>query len=306
MEKSASLPNPMTEWGRPLLDFSQQIVTDFKPDLIVSSLFGIGLAELISEASGIPWCFVNPSFYFGDNGVRGWSEDWYGPYIPVLARDCFLPITRHADLVLHATDSEFDFQPSEMLNNEHYVGFLLWEPKLEMPTRFKKEGNPWALITLSSVAQDDEVMLAKGALAALADQPVRSLLTQPDHDFRKQLGTLPNNAQIAGFVPHSPILKGSAIVINHAGHGIVSKAISFGVPMVLVPWDRDQPGVAARAEILGVAKVVPREQATAENIQKAVKEVFKNESYGQAAKKHSERIQAFDALGRACAIVEEF
>ena len=38
-------------------------------------------------------------------------------------------------------------------------------------------------------------------------------------------------------MPHSAVLKRSGLLVSHAGHGIVAKALYFGVPMVLVPWD---------------------------------------------------------------------
>ena len=54
---------------------------------------------------------------------------------------------------------------------------------------------------------------------------VRVGLTQPDEDIRGELGDLPGNATIAGFVSHSPVLERCTIVVNHAGHGLVSKAL---------------------------------------------------------------------------------
>ena len=215
--------------------------------MIVSTLFGIGLANELSQQSGIPWCFVNPSFYFGEYATRTWEEDWYGPFIPRLARDCFLPLIKQADVVLHATDPEFDFQPTRAPDNHHYVGFLLWDPPQDNAIALDSLGDPWALVTMSTLRQGDEVVLANSALQALADRPVRTLLTQPDEDVRGELRDIPKNVTIAGFVPHSPVLERSSLVINHAGHGIVSKTITYGVPMVLLPWHRDQPGVADRA-----------------------------------------------------------
>ncbi len=59
-------------------------------------------------------------------------------------------------------------------------------------------------------------------------------------------------------------------MVGHAGHGSVMKALWGGVPMVLVPWTRDQPGVAARAECLGVAKVVRRQELSEESLRQTV------------------------------------
>ncbi|MDX1377976.1 MAG: hypothetical protein R3307_03935, partial [Anaerolineales bacterium] len=224
-------PNPMVEWANPLISFSLEAVADIKPDLIVSSLFGMGLADQLSKQTDTPWCFVNPSFYFGDHASTTWEDDWYGPYIPPLARDCFLPLAKQANIVLHATDPEFDFQPTRLPANHHYVGFLIWDPEMPVSEIINESGDPWALITLSSVRQEDEVSFAQSALRALSNRPVRTLLTQPDKNIQNELGTIPSNATIAGFVPHTPVLKRSSLVINHAGHGIVSKALYYGVPM---------------------------------------------------------------------------
>ena len=305
-DSDLELLNPMLDWANPHIPFGQETLAKFAPDLIVSTLFGIGLADELSKNSGTPWCFVNPSFYFGDNATNDWEEDWYGPYLVRLAKDSFLPLVKRADIVLHATDPEFDFEPTRLPDNHHYVGFLLWDPPQESAMMLDEPGDPWALITLSSVRQEDEAILANAALQALANRPVRALLTQPDEDIRSQLADLPENATIAGFVPHSPVLEKSSIVINHAGHGIVSKAMIYGVPMVLVPWDRDQPGVAARAEKLGVAKVVPRSSANPQEVRGAVAALFEDPRYREAAVYHAHRLAAIDSIGAACTLLEDF
>ena len=297
------LLNPMIDWAIPLLPFGQETVANFKPDLIVSPLFGIGLADQLAKHSRIPWCFVNPSFYFGENATRSWEEDWYGP-IPRLARDCFLPLVKQADMVFHATDREFDYQPTQLPPNHHYVGFLLWEPPISNYSWLDDPGEPWALITLSTLQQGDEAIIADSALQALANRPVRTLLTQPDEDTRDKLSSIPENAMIAGFVPHTPVLKRSTLVINHAGHGIVSKAMTHGVPMVLLPWHRDQPGVADRAEKLGIARVIPRVHANPAEVRKAVTAVLDTPHYRAAASHHAKRLAAIDAGEIACSLLE--
>jgi len=304
-EQNGDWPNPMVEWANPLMPSSLKVISEFKPDLMVSSLFGIGMAEQLSAHSGTPWCFVNPSFYFGDYATGDWEEDFYGPFLPRVVRDCILPLAKRADIVLHATDPEFDLQPTQLPENHHYVGFLLWEPQMEIAEFLEEPGRPWALVTLSSVRQEDEVVLARSALQALSDRPVRTLLTQPDEDIRPELGAIPDNAMVAGFVPHTPVLKKSSIVVSHAGHGIVSKALRYGVPMVLLPWHRDQPGVAARAERLGVAQVVPRAYANPEEVERAVTAVVDDPQYREAAAFHAERLEAIDSVAVACRLLDE-
>jgi UDP:flavonoid glycosyltransferase YjiC (YdhE family) len=100
-------------------------------------------------------------------------------------------------------------------------------------------GPPWVLVSVSTLSQAGEVAIAQAAVRALRHENVR---VAPDHAV--ELGELPDNVYLSGYVPHSAVLTGSRLIISHAGHGIVMKALYHGVPMVLVPWGRDQPGVA--------------------------------------------------------------
>ena len=135
-------PNPHLEWGHLALETTLDAVSDRSPDVLVSSLFCMGLADLLAERLGVPWCFVNPSFYFGDHSSTKWEDDWYGSMVPRLARDCFDPLVARAEMVLHATDPIFDFVPSALPSSHHYVGFLLWEPDGHRPRILDEPGLP--------------------------------------------------------------------------------------------------------------------------------------------------------------------
>jgi len=82
------------------------------------------------------------------------------------------------------------------------------------------------------------------------------------------------------------------------------KGLWFGCPMVLVPWGRDQPGVAARAAALGVAEVVPRDEASAEAIGAAVSSAFDDEGMRERALQHSERLRKMDPPAAAAGLIE--
>jgi UDP:flavonoid glycosyltransferase YjiC (YdhE family) len=75
--------------------------------------------------------------------------------------------------------------------------------------------------------------------------------------------------------------------------------------MVLVPWDRDQPGVAFRAAKMGTAEVVARDALTEERLAKAIVKVLETPSYRQEASRFAARLQAQDAVGSACDLIEK-
>jgi UDP:flavonoid glycosyltransferase YjiC (YdhE family) len=80
------------------------------------------------------------------------------------------------------------------------------------------------------------------------------------------------------------------------------KALVYGVPMVLVPWGRDQPGVAARAERLGVARVVSPDAL--EGMDRAVADVLDDPRFKHAAQAHHQRLASFDPIRTACELIE--
>ena len=82
------------------------------------------------------------------------------------------------------------------------------------------------------------------------------------------------------------------------------KALWHGKPMVLIPWGRDQPGVAARAHALGVAEVISRNDATAETIAAGVKRAMANRELGRNAARYSARLQATNPPANAAALIE--
>lgn len=302
---TAATANPLTRWAERCMPTVGSLVQQIQPDCLISSLFCTSLANALAKRLGVPWCFVNPSFYFGNYGIRAWEEDFVGLAMGWF-RYILLPHCDQADLVLHATDPEFDPPPAGLPSYHHYIGPLFWEPRQRQHVSFLDEpGKPWALISLSTVPMGGELAIAHSALKALAERPVRTLLTLAPEYPRSELGPVPENVTVSGFVPHGQVLNNAALVVSHAGHGIVMKSLYHGVPMVLVPWARDQFGVAARAEGLGVAVVVHREECSDERLLVAVNQIFDDQRYTQKASAICKRMVNETPAQSACRHIEE-
>jgi len=61
--------------------------------------------------------------------------------------------------------------------------------------------------------------------------------------------------------------------------------------MIIIPWGRDQPGNARRAEQLGVAIVIPKEKFNGKILAAAANRIEAIPTYRQQAKKHATRLQ---------------
>jgi UDP:flavonoid glycosyltransferase YjiC (YdhE family) len=128
------------------------------------------------------------------------------------------------------------------------------------------------LVTCSTDYLGDEA-LATTAVEALADLPVRVLVTLADAHGRLELPQS-DRVRVERFVPHAQVLPRAAAVVCPSGMGIVAKATAAGVPVVAVPFDRDQPEVARRVEQAGVGVVLRRKRLTPERLRAAVTEAM--------------------------------
>jgi UDP:flavonoid glycosyltransferase YjiC (YdhE family) len=293
----------LTGWSNEVLPEVRELAEQFQPDLIVSQLFCMELASRLSGQVRRPWCLVNPGVYFGP-GARDIDLDYVGLDRTYFFR-LFASLVETASLVLHGTDPVFDPPPAALLSHHRYVGPLLDDTTAPCPAYLEQTGPPWVLVTLSTYPQRGETALARSALHALSGHPVRVLLTIAEGHSRDELGPIPGNARVELFVPHSEVLRRACLSVSHAGHGIVIRSLYHGVPMVLVPWDRDQPGVAYRAAKVGAAEVVAREDFTDERLAQAVTKVLANQSYSQSAAGFARRLQSQNSVGTACVLVEQ-
>jgi UDP:flavonoid glycosyltransferase YjiC (YdhE family) len=289
----------LIRWSGRLAPAIEEAVEARHPDVLLGGLFGSGPIRLAAERRGLPWVGVNSSFYIGPSPPRA-PELEFGPRTP-LFRDFFAPNLDSATLVLHASDREFDFGFDRLPPHHRYAGPLFWDPPGQPPAYLDEPGDPWALVSLSSHTQDD-APIARASLAAFEDLPLRTLLTVGAH-ADAQLGPVPANARVERFVPHGPVLERAALMVGHAGHGSVMRALWHGVPMILVPWGRDQGGVAARAEHLGVAAVIPRAGLTTESLGAAARRVLGDRAMADRLTAVSERLRARDPVAEACSLI---
>ncbi|MCA1554698.1 MAG: hypothetical protein LC737_10000, partial [Chloroflexi bacterium] len=292
----------MAMWSEELAPTVMLLIEQRKPDLLLTSLFGVSVAALACADVNLPWSVINSTFYIGPNPPRPLESDFAPRAVPLMRY--FSNFLDTAQRVLHATDQVFDYNYTELPEHHRYVGPLIWEADAPTPSYLNEQGDPWVLVTISSQRQDD-IPLARAALNGLADQRVRVLLTLGGGHQLAELGAIPVNARIEAYIPHSSVLERSSLLISHAGHGSVMKALWYGVPMVLMPWGRDQPGVAARAERLGVAKAIARDRVTDERLSEAVQTALSDVHMRKAAHASAQRLRIKDPVAVACEFLED-
>jgi UDP:flavonoid glycosyltransferase YjiC (YdhE family) len=82
-------------------------------------------------------------------------------------------------------------------------------------------------------------------------------------------------------------------------------ALAFGVPQVLLPLGADQPWNAARAESLGVARVLDAVTCSSTDVRDAVRAVLDDPGYRERANRLRDETLALPDAGYAVALLEQ-
>ncbi|MBU1564607.1 MAG: hypothetical protein KJ630_03135 [Proteobacteria bacterium] len=296
--------NPLAEWGQATLPRVRTALVQWQPSLIIGSLFCQHLAQMVAAAYRGKWCCVNPSFFFGD-GNRLPEKSDFSSIGALMYKHWLLPPLCRAGLVLHATDALFDGVRSTAANHLH-TGPLLWEIPGDVPSFLAAPGPPWILLSLSTAPQEGDLEIVHRTAEALRNAPYRVLTTLGAPDRLCQLMNLPDNMYVSDYLPHSAVLPFCRMIISHAGHGLVLKGMFHGVPMVLIPWGRDQPGVAARALASGVARVIVRQELSAQALADAIKSIQVDTWIAESVRRESLRLRSGNSLSLALDRLEAF
>lgn len=283
-------------------------IADTRPDLLLVDINAWG-ARTVAENAGIPWAAFSPytpplrssgTPPFGPGldpmpgplgrirdalvrplvtgaverimlpGINGMRADLSGGTLrPVRGVDDFF---RTAPLLLVATAEPFEYPHPDWAPDVRMIGALGWEPPAESPGWLDTLPHPAVLVTTSSEYQADED-LVRTSLAALADEPFTIVATLPaGREGDHQAGTVPSNARLERFLPHGQVLERAAVAITHGGMGGTQKALAWGVPVVVVPYGRDQHEVAARVVAADAGVRLRRKDLTPGKLRTAVRE----------------------------------
>jgi UDP:flavonoid glycosyltransferase YjiC (YdhE family) len=120
-----------------------------------------------------------------------------------------------------------------------------------------------------STAQDAEHGMLRAALEGLADLPVRVLATTNRREPATPL-RVPANARLVDWLSYSRTMPRCDVVVCHAGHGTLARALSGGCVVVACPAAGDMNENAARVAWAGAGVRLPRRLVTARGLRVAV------------------------------------
>jgi UDP:flavonoid glycosyltransferase YjiC (YdhE family) len=201
-------------------------------------------------------------------------------------------------LALVATLPSLEIRRPDWPEHAHVVGPCLWDTEGE-PFEPPAGAGPLVMIA-PSTAYDGDRLLAP-ALDAVARLRIRAVLTAgaaavPD--------AVPSAVTIT-HARHAAVLPYVAAAVCNGGHGTVIRALSAGVPLVVVPGHGDQQENAYRVERAGAGIQVRRRRPTGEAIAGALRRVLRRPDYRRSAARIAAEAAGIDGPARAAELIEE-
>lgn len=184
----------------------------------------------------------------------------------------------------------------------HIVGPLLWEPPYH-DTEPPPGDDPLVLVAVST-AQDPDHELLRTALIGLAREPVRVIAAMNGRPLPGPV-RVPANAKLVDWISYSRTMPRSALVISHAGHGTVARALACGTPVLAVPHSGDMGENAARVDWAGVGARLPWRFVRPWTLRLAARRVLGTPSFSSRARELAAWAAAHDGATRAAELVEE-
>ena len=209
-----------------------------------------------------------------------------------------------ASLYLQFSAPGFEYPRNDLPSNVRFVG-----PPRPQVTRGWHEPPWWfgvrggrriVLVTQGTVATDIS-QLIEPALAGLADEDVLVVAATGGADAPVP-ARVPDNAQVASFVPFEKLMPYVDVFVTNGGYGGVQLALAHGVPIVTAGRTEDKVEVNARVAYSGVGINLRTQSPTPEQLRDAVRRVLDEPNFRERARSVQREI---DELGREDAAVAQ-
>ncbi len=276
-------------------------LSDWRPDLVVADV-NTPAGGFVAELLDLPWAQLHPhpldlsAGSVESRAGRGLFRSRGRQSPPGTGRSTqrdlttaretlgLPPVGRRPLLHMVATLPSLEAPRADWPRNASVVGPLSWDPAVDdLPL---PPGRAPLVMVSPSTSAADQRSLIDAALDGLHDMRLAGTVLEP---YEAQL---PAWASV-GTGRQEPVLAQAAVVVTGGGHGMIVRALTAGVPLVLAP-NAGQLELARRVEQLGAAVVLRR--ADPRSVRRAVDRVIEDRRYGSAARQVARTVASADPV----------
>jgi zeaxanthin glucosyltransferase len=191
---------------------------------------------------------------------------------------------------------EFDFPTAPQSETRDYVGACVETKRVEPRFDWGKIDKAKPLVYFSIGTHYDLVKykyrrnLFRSVIEALRQRPHLQLLMHiaQDEVAAELKPLLPPNALIGKWLPQLKILEKASIFISHGGLSSMRETLYSGVPVIVFPCFKDQPGDAARIVFHNLGLRGNIKKVNAEIVGNLIDRIMKDDSIRQSVKQMQE------------------
>lgn len=262
--------------------------------VVVDMILVAGTSAIVD--SGIPTIVFVHCFY---RAVQDMAASPVGWALRLRGTD---PLAAEHQGLLHVVSARADLDPMRGHPPVCHTG-VVWQgvPMAAVPASV-----PRILVSLSTCAFAGQRRMLQNILDAVAPLPVEAIVTVGPAIESAGL-RVPPNAAMHAWLDHDDVLAGASLVVGHGGHSTAMRALSFGVPQIVMPANPmiDQKGVGAALESVG-AGILLRKHAGAKRIRAAIQAILNDSSYRAAADRLGAQIRHRDGAEVAADAIVEY
>lgn len=205
-----------------------------------------------------------------------------------------------------------DFPRQTDPNYYHYIGRIADPSGVEplsanITFPFEKlDGRPLVYASLGTIQNRIASMFQK-IIEACNHEDINAqlVLSLGDRDASVDQVSTDTSAIVVPFAPQEKLVSMAALVITHGGCSTTTMALSYGVPMVVIPIANDQPGIGARVVKAGLGLVIHPRNLTVDALRSSILEVLGDKTYAERCALISKEIEEAGGVERTADIVEE-
>ena len=274
-------------FSRSLAAEAETLIRDRRPDVVVVDCMALALIKGANR-SGLPVVVLLHTF--GEYWRRAFLR---GPFAAMVGALGFSPraLWGAATLRLLLTDPVLD--PARQ---EPEFADYVWTGTTEVSAAESAGGSattaPRVVVSFSTTSLPGMRRAYRNAIEALRDLPVEAIVTTGGFDLGDPAPAAPN-VQIHGYVPHAEVLPGAALVIGHGGHSTTMKALSHGIPLLVMPLNptADQGLIGDVVERSGLGRRISARSDPA-TIRREVAELLQNPAVRERAQTTAARLRS--------------
>ena len=152
-------------------------------------------------------------------------------------------------------------------------------------------GWPVVYVTLGTIF-NSAPGLFETLLDGLREEPFEVIVTVGNDREPEELGRQPANVHVERYIPQSLLFPRCDAVVCHGGSGTVLAALSWGLPLLVVPQGANQFWNAERCAELGLGAYLVEDDVSPAAVRRLVHALLEDPGYREAARRVQDEIAA--------------